>query len=383
MLEAYSRCWTEIDYEAIEHNVNEIKKLVGDTKIMGIMKANAYGHGAVKCTKKLVECGVDFFGVSSVDEALELRNAGIEENILILGYTPPEHYHYLYEKNLIQSLVSHDYALKLNAYAKDKDTVIRCHCKVDTGMCRTGVIYHSKHKDMDEIVDEYKMSHLQVEGIFSHFPVSDELDMDSKTFTKTQIELFKEVLNNLENEGIQPGLRHIQNSYGILNYGDMNMDYCRPGLLYMGVTSDDSVKILSEPDFKPILSLYANISLVKWLENGDTVSYGRHYTVTKPTKVATMSIGYADGLPRFASNKGLEVLIHGVKCPIIGNICMDQCMVDVTNVEDVKEGDVACIIGKQGNEEVTVDEISRKAETINNETLSLITARVPRLDKRG
>ena len=150
----------------------------------------------------------------------------------------------------------------------------------------------------------------------------------------------------------------------------------------MGVTSDDSIPIESQPDFIPILSLYANVSLVKWIHPGQSVSYGRHYIASKPVKVATISIGYADGLPRLVSNQNLEVLVNGVRCPLIGNICMDQCMVDVTNVDSVHQGDIVCIIGTQNGERVTVDQISRLAHTINNETLSCITARVPRLEKR-
>ncbi|MGM9946902.1 alanine racemase [Floccifex sp.] len=382
MLESYSRCWAEIDTTAIAHNVNEIQKIAGNTKIMGIVKANAYGHGDVTCAKALRECGIDFFGVSSIDEALRLRQAGIQENILILGYTPNEHFHYLHEQNIVQSLVSFEYALQLNAYAKENNVVLRAHCKVDTGMCRTGIIYQDQEKNMDKIIQEYRLSHIQVEGIFSHFPVSDELSNVSKAFTLHQIELFQEVLENLKQEGIEPGIRHIQNSYGILNYGDLGFDYCRPGLLYMGVTSDDSIDIVSNPDFIPILSLYANVSLVKWIQKGQSVSYGRHYIANKPTKVATISIGYADGLPRMVSNQNLEVIVNGVKCPLIGNICMDQCMVDVTNVESVQQGDEVCIIGTQKGQRVTVDEISRKAHSINNETLSCITSRVPRLEKR-
>lgn len=382
MLESYSRCWTEIDYDAIGHNVKEIQKLVGDTKIMGIVKANAYGHGDVACAKALKKAGVDFFGVSSVDEALHLRQNGIQDSILILGYTPPEHFHYLIEENIIQSLVSYEYAKKLDDYAKNAGAKIRCHCKVDTGMCRTGIIYQKQEKHMDQIVAEYQMKHLQVEGIFSHFPVSDDLKQESASFTQMQIRLFEEVCENLRKEGIKPGVRHIQNSYGILNYGDLKMDYCRPGLLYMGVTSDDEIPIASKPDFIPILSWYANVSLVKWIQKGQSVSYGRHFIASKPTKVATVSVGYADGLHRLVSNTGLNVLIHGQKCPIIGNICMDQCMVDVTQVDNVKEGDVVVLVGKQGDKQVTIDEISRKSHTINNETLSDIAARVPRLKRR-
>lgn len=379
MLEAYSRCWAEIDYDAIIHNVQEVKKLVGKTKVMGIVKANAYGHGVIECAKALLKAGVDYFGVSSIDEALELRQAGIQENILILGYTPQEHFHYLIEENIVQSLVSLDYAKALNAYAIQQGTKIRCHCKVDTGMCRTGVVYQDQEKNIDAIIEEYQLSHLQVEGIFSHFPVSDDLSQEASSFTKHQIELFEEVIEHLKQAGINPGIRHIQNSYGILNYPHLQYEYCRPGLLYMGVTSDDQIPIQTHPNFIPILSIYANVSVVKWIHKGQSVSYGRHFTATKDTKVATLSIGYADGLPRLLSNQGYTVLIHGTRCPIIGNICMDQCMVDVTHLTSIQEGDVACIVGKQGDQMNTIDQISRMTNTINNETLCRIASRVPRL----
>ncbi len=381
MLVSKSRAWEIIDYDAIAHNVEEIQKLVGNEKIMGIVKANAYGHGAVECAKALKAAGVDFFAVATIDEALQLREGGIEENILILGYTPLEHIHYLVEKNLIQTLVSLDYAKELNTYAKKNNTVIRGHCKVDTGMGRIGIVYQDNHKHMDEIIEEYQLPNVQVEGIFSHFPISDELD--KKAYSDHQVELFEEVLTNLKKAGIDPGIRHIQNSYGILNFGDLGYDYCRPGLLYMGVTSDDTIPIASNPDFIPIMSLYANISMIKEIDKGQSISYGRHFIAEKPTKVASITIGYADGLPRICSNKGLEVLVHGKRCKIIGNICMDQCMVDVTDVEDVKAGDVVCIVGVQGDQKVTIDEISRKANTINNETLCGISARVPRIKKKG
>ncbi len=381
MLVSKSRAWEIIDYDAIAHNVEEIQKLVGNEKIMGIVKANAYGHGAVECAKALKAAGVDFFAVATIDEALQLREGGIEENILILGYTPLEHIHYLVEKNLIQTLVSLDYAKELNTYAKKNNTVIRGHCKVDTGMGRIGIVYQDNHKHMDEIIEEYQLPNVQVEGIFSHFPISDELD--KKAYSDHQVELFEEVLTNLKKVGIDPGIRHIQNSYGILNFGDLGYDYCRPGLLYMGVTSDDTIPIASNPDFIPIMSLYANISMIKEIDKGQSISYGRHFIAEKPTKVASITIGYADGLPRICSNKGLEVLVHGKRCKIIGNICMDQCMVDVTDVEDVKAGDVVCIVGVQGDQKVTIDEISRKANTINNETLCGISARVPRIKKKG
>lgn len=381
MLESYSRAWIEIDHDAIGHNLDQVQKLVGKTKIMAIVKANAYGHGDIAVAKACQAWGVDFFGVSSVDEALRLRQAGIQENILILGYTPEEHWHYLYEQNITQSLCSYAYACKLNAYAKAHNVIIHAHCKVDTGMNRTGILYQPQEKHLDDIIQAYHLDHIQVDGIFSHFPVSDDLGEDAATFTKRQIALFNEVIDQLKEHGIDPGLTHLQNSYGILNYQDLGYDYCRPGLLPLGLTSDDQIPIASQPDFIPILSLYANVSVVKWIQPGMSVSYGRHFIATKPTKVATMSIGYADGLPRLVSNQGLEVLVHGQRCPLIGNICMDQCMIDVTNVEDVQEGDTVCLIGYQGNEHVTMDAITRKAHTINNELASTLGARVPRLKK--
>lgn len=325
------------------------------------------------------EGGDPFFGVSSVDEAVELRENGIEDDILILGYTPPEHFGKLVRYGLIQSLVSNAYAHKLEEYAAAGNATIRAHAKLDTGMNRTGIIYQPDHKHFDELKDVYHLDHIRVEGIFSHFPVSDDLNEDAVAFTKRQIELFDEAIERLKAENIDPGARHIQNSYGILNYMDLGYDYCRPGLLYMGVTSDDEVEIQSAPDFIPILSIYANVSVVKWLKPGETVSYGRHFKAEKPTKVATVSIGYADGLPRILSNQGLKVRVNGVLCELIGNICMDQCMVDVTDVENVQEGDVVCFIG----EGLTVDRITRAAHTINNETLTSIAARMPRLEKRN
>ena len=379
MLKAYSRAWCEIDYDAIAHNVDEVRKLVGNTKIIGIVKANAYGLGAVECSRALQKAGIRFFGVSSVDEAVELRENGIEDDILILGYTPPEHFGKLVRYGLIQSLVSNAYAHKLEEYAAAGNATIRAHVKLDTGMNRTGIIYQPDHKHFDELKDVYHLDHIRVEGIFSHFPVSDDLNEDAVAFTKRQIELFDEAIERLKAENIDPGARHIQNSYGILNYMDLGYDYCRPGLLYMGVTSDDEVEIQSAPDFIPILSIYANVSVVKWLKPGEKVSYGRHFKAEKPTKVATVSIGYADGLPRILSNQGLKVRVNGVLCELIGNICMDQCMVDVTDVENVQEGDVVCFIG----EGLTVDRITRAAHTINNETLTSIAARMPRLEKRN
>ena len=374
------RAWLEVDYSLIPHNVKEIRRLMGSTPIMGIVKADSYGLGAVSCTKALQACGIHTFAVATIEEAIELRKAGIEDDILILGSTPEASFDKLAQYSLIQTILSLPYAKKMSAWGKEHGGTLRGHVKADTGMNRIGIQYQDDIKDYDAIKEAYELDNLKVEGIFSHFPVSDDLEEDSKAFTTHQMELFEELIARLKADGIDPGLRHIQNSYGILNYGDLGYDFCRPGLLYMGVTSDDAIPVVSDPDFKPIASLKAKVSMVKTISAGATVSYGRHYQADSPRRIASLTIGYADGLPRACSNKNLEVLIRGHRVPLAGNICMDQCMADVTGYDDIEAGDIVTLIGTDGNETVTVDEISRKAGTINNETLTRFTKRVPRLD---
>lgn len=375
------RAWAEIDLDAIEHNVREIEKLIGDTKIIGIVKANAYGHGAAACARALRDAGVGFFAVACIQEALDLRRQGIDEPILILGYTPPARFGDLVENDLIQTLVGYDYACKLSDYGQAHGIKVKSHLKVDTGMNRTGILYQDKARQYEKIRDVYALEGLDVQGIFSHFPVSDDLGFESRNFTRHQIDLFNEVIDRLKQDGIDPGLRHIQNSYGILNYKDLGMDYCRPGLLYMGVTSDDEIPIATAPDFIPILSLKAKVTLVKTVPDGATVSYGRHYTCQGPRRIASLAIGYADGLSRACSNQNLMVSIRGHLVPIVGNICMDQCMADITGFEDIEEGDTAVLVGKDGGNILTIDAISRLARTINNETLSTLASRVDRVYK--
>lgn len=382
MLNSDTRAWTEIDLSKIRHNVKEVQKLIpSSSKIMAIVKANAYGHGDVVCAKELVNCGIDFFGVSSIDEAVALRKGGITQEILILGYTPPKHFSLLKEYDLLQTFVGLEYAKKADAYAKEHQIILRGHVKVDTGMSRIGIICQDHDYHIEDVKAVYRMSHLHVTGIFSHFSVSDDLGEENKRFTAHQITLFERVLHDLKQDGIDPGIRHLQNSYGILNYPDLEYDYVRPGLLWMGVTSDDAIQIRTNPKFQPILSWKANVSLVKEIQPGVTVSYGRHYCADRPRTVATVAMGYADGFPRCVSNKGARVLIHGQYAQIIGNVCMDQMMIDVTDIQDVKEGDVVTIIGQDHDARCSVDELSRLANTINNETLCWISSRVPRIYK--
>ncbi|MEG0823907.1 MAG: alanine racemase [Erysipelotrichaceae bacterium] len=383
MLEAKSRTWTEIDLSNIEHNINEIKKLVPSTsKIMAIVKANAYGHGAIEVAKVLANIGIDFLAVSSVDEAVELRNNNINTNILILGYTPIEHFHYLKDMNLVQSALSLDYANKLNNYAIDNNTKLRVHIKLDTGMSRIGIMYVEDDKHLDEVKAVFDCKGLLVEGIFSHFSVADDLTNEENIlFTNKQKELFDEATNLLINDNYDIGVRHLQNSYGVLNYNDLNYEYVRPGLLIYGSTSDDAIKIKTNPNFKPVMQWFANISLVKNVKANRSISYGRNFISNKPMKIGTVAVGYADGFPRNVSNLNAKVLVKGKSVNVIGNVCMDQMMIDLSNIDDVHEGDIVTIIGNSNDKTIKIDELSRLAKTINNDMFCRISYRVPRIIK--
>lgn len=382
MLNSNTRAWLEIDLSKIEHNVKEVQKLLPSTnKIMAIVKANAYGHGDVVCAKELERIGIDFFGVSSVDEGINLREGGIHKPILILGYTPPIHFHYVVEYDLFQTFLSLDYAQQADAYCAQHNVNMKGHVKVDTGMSRIGIIAQEHEYHIDDIIAIYHMKHLQVSGIFSHFSVSDGKSQDHIEYTMHQKDMFERVLKDLKEAGIEAGIRHLQNSYGILNYPELNYDYARPGLLWMGVTSDDAIAINTKPDFRQVMELKANVTLVKRIEKDVCVSYGRHFKADSPRIIASLAVGYADGYPRNASNTGSCVLIHGQRAAIVGNICMDQMMIDVTDIEGVKEGDVATLFGYDNGAFLSIDEVSRHSGTINNETFCRISARVPRIYK--
>lgn len=383
MLQSKSRTWVEIDLEKVRHNTQEVQKRIGKTKIMAVVKANAYGHGDVPIAKLLQEeMQIDFFAVSSIDEAVHLRENGITQKILVLGYTPIEHLHYLHELQITQCLLSLAYAQKVSAYAMENNIVIEGHVKVDTGMGRLGIPCLDEQYHIQEVEAVYALPGLMVSGIFSHFSVSDSLDKeDDVTYTTHQITLFEKVLQDLEKAGIAYGVTHIQNSYGCLNYYALPYTYARPGIILLGNTSNDEDRLIKDIDLRPSLSWKANISMVKQVKKGSNIGYGRNFIPEKDSVIATASVGYADGLNRNASHKHAQVLVHGTRCPIVGNICMDQCLIDVTGVANVQEGDVVTLVGEDQQECIKIDELSRLANTINNESFCLLSKRVPRFYK--
>lgn len=368
------RTWCEIDLDALRHNFNLIKaKVKPETKIMSVVKANAYGHGIEHCAAELLKAGTDWFAVSNLEEALQLRKICPDTPILILGYTPPEYADELALNNISQAVLSLDYAKKLSENAVKSGVTVNVHIKVDTGMSRIGFVYHDNIADenaVDEIEEACKLPNLYNEGIFTHFAVADEND-SGIVFTKVQFKLFTDIIDRLSRRGVSFPLRHCCNSAATLRNPEMHLDMVRPGIILYGLEPSREVEGMGE--FIPCMSFKTVVSLVKKLENDTPISYGRTYYTTNPTEIATMPVGYADGLPRLLSNK-LTVMINGQKAKLVGRICMDQCMADVTGL-NVNAGDEVTIFGK----DITVTDLADIIGTINYELVCNINKRVPRL----
>lgn len=377
VLEMYSmdflkRAWVEINLNALKHNYNTVCKMSG-VKVIPVVKANAYGHGAPSVATALQECGADMFAVSNVVEGIELRDAGINGDILILGYTPVDAFDLLIEHNIIQCVYSLEYAEALSAQAVKQNTTLKVHLKIDSGMGRIGFDCRKNDCDISEILKALALDGLKFTGVFTHFSVSDSRDEDNVKFSRDQYDRFNRVVSQLEKHGFSFPLKHCSNSAAIVSYSDMCLDAVRAGIVLYGLAPSDEV---SAKSFLPVMSMYSTISMVKNVESGDSVSYGRTYIADKKRKIATVSAGYADGVPRLLSNNGY-VLINGKKAPIVGRVCMDQFCVDVSDIDDVKMGDVAEIFG----DNISVDVIADISKTINYEIICGINKRVPRLYK--
>lgn len=361
------RAWVEVNLENLEHNINEIKKVMqAGSEIMAVVKANAYGHGSVIIAKKLNEIGIYNFAVATLSEGIELRENNITGDILILGYTNFENIKYVAKYNLIQTIVDYKYASRINTMGHN----IRVHIAINTGMNRIGEDF----SNIDKIIEMYKMKNLYVEGIFTHLCVADSNLDDNILFTKGQIQKFYYVIKQIEEVGIDAGKKHIQSSYGLLNYPEIKCDYVRTGIIMYGVYSSKKDYIKTKLDLKPVLSLKARITTIREIKDGASISYGRTFKSNSKMKIASVSIGYADGYPRNLSNKYTEVLVNGQKARIIGRICMDQLIIDISNVEKVEVGDIVELIGEE--EEISAENVAEKSGTITNELLSRLGARL-------
>ena len=367
------RTWAEIDLNALVHNFNLIKSMTNGKKIMAVVKANAYGHNVSDIASVLDKLGTDSFAVSNIDEALQLRELGINKPILILGYTPVALAKTLSENNISQCVYSEEYAVMLSQFAQSQNVNVSIHIKIDTGMSRLG--FDCRNDNLNGIssaIYSAKLQNLILNGIFTHFSVSDRTELAEDGFTDQQYSRFIKSIEIFKSNGLNPELCHCANSGAIINDCEKHLDITRPGIILYGIEPDNSPE--SKRGFIPVMTLKSVVSMVKEITAGDTVSYGRTYKSDKNIKVATISAGYADGYPRLLSNKAY-VLINGKKAKILGRVCMDQFVVDVSNIDDVKIGNEVILFGK----ELPVNEFAEMASTIGYEIVCGISPRVPRI----
>lgn len=369
------RTYVTIDLDAIAANIGEVrKKIASDVKLMAVIKTDGYGHGAVEIGRYL-EKDVDYYAVASVDEAVELRQAGLQLPILILGYTMHAQYPLLAEYDITQTIYSLEDAVLLSEAAMKAEKTVKVHIAVDTGMGRIGVMPDASGAAIVKGISE--LSGVEIEGMFTHFSTADETD---KSYTRLQMQRYDSFVEQLEQEGIVIPLKHICNSAGIMEFDHHRYQMVRSGIITYGLYPSEEV-VKENLELKPALEWKAHVVHVKKVAPGAGISYGKTFVTEKPeTVIATVNVGYGDGYPRNLSNKG-RVLIHGQSVPIVGRVCMDQFMVDVTDVENVQPEDVVTLIGFDGAEHISVEEAAGLAGTFNYEFVCGISKRVPRIFK--
>lgn len=370
------RTWAEIDLDALAHNYRRARELTGPgVRYLGVVKADAYGHGAVQVAERLEELGTDYLAVSSLDEARELRHGGINAPILILGHTPPEMVPELIRYRITQAVSAQAKAEAYSAAATSCGGTLKVHIKVDTGMSRLGFLVRDGHFDggVAAIAASCALPGLEAEGIFTHFAVSDEDDSDSEGYTRDQFALFMRVLDALAEKGRTFAIRHCANSGALARYPEMYLDMVRPGIALYGVGAD-----AQRLDLRPVMTLKSSVSTIKIFDPGTDISYGRTYRTEGKARIGVLPIGYADGLFRGLSNR-LSVVTDQGSAPIRGRICMDMTMVDLTGLPDVKVGSEVEIFGRRQS----VDRLAEILNTIPYELLCAVSKRVPRVYLRS
>lgn len=367
------RTWAEISLENIKHNFLEMRsKLPEGCRFLGVVKANSYGHGAVKVAKMLEAEGCDYLAVACLDEARQLRDAGVTLPILILGPSPADCAVELSKLNITQAVGDFDTALEMSRLLEEAGETLKIHIKLETGMGRTGFDTRSE-PEMDKLCEVLKMPRLDAEGVFTHFAVSDEF---GDGYTDEQLGRFLSAIEYVEkHSGWKFNIHHCTNSGAMINYKKTYMDMVRPGIALYGCYPAAE---RGEIELRPAMELKSRVAAITSHKVGDTVSYGRTFTAKKDMRIAVLPIGYADGLHRVLSGK-IEVLINGKRVKQIGRICMDMCMVDVTDIPGVGVGDVATIFGHDGDDFIPVEDLAEKAGTISYELLCAVSPRVPRI----
>ena len=368
------RSWIEINTKNLEYNINQIKQIIPKTtQIMAVVKANAYGHDSIIISKKLQEIGINDFAVATLSEAIKLRENNITGNILILGYTEPEELQKVIDNNIMQTIVDNDYAksvLKANLQGK-----LKCHVKINTGMNRIGEFYD----DFAALSEIYQNPALQIEGTFTHLCVSDSDKIEDVNFTKEQINRFDKAIEFIKNQGLNSGKLHTQASYGTINYTNCKYDYVRMGILMYGINASYDCYNKYNVDFKPVMAVKSKVTSIKYINPEETVSYGRTFKADNKIKIASVGIGYADGVPRALSNI-LIVKINNKKYHQIGRICMDQLMIEINDENPIAIGDEVILIDPNESKDLTLEDWAKVTNTITDEIICQLTTRLKRIE---
>ena len=377
-MDFFKRCWVEIDLDKIENNYRIIRGLLGDKKMISVVKADAYGHGVEFVARKLSDMGTDMFAVSNMEEAHQLWRGDVDKPILILGYTPPEYAEKLSELKIRQAVFSADYAKALSDAAVKCGKEVHIHIKLDTGMHRIGFDAYTD-EGIDEAIAACSLPNLIPEGVFTHFASADRDGDPDSSYTVAQYNRFLAAVDKIEKNGVKFNIKHCCNSAAIFTHKEMHLDGARPGIILYGLMPSD---LLENPGFMAAMEFKSVVSMVKRLKKGMDISYGRTFTADKDMTVATVSVGYADGFQRALAKDGY-VLIKGKRAKIIGRVCMDQMIIDVSDIDGVSVGDTVTLFGRDGDEQITVDDLAKKLGTINYELVCIIGKRVTRVFKSG
>jgi alanine racemase len=364
--------YAEINLDNFRHNFREVKRLAAGKKTIGVIKADGYGHGAVELARILVEEAADYLAVAVITEAIELRKNGFDNPILVLGFTPPTFARDIVEYDITQAVFSYDLAEAISDEAAKQNKIAKIHIKLDTGMGRVG--YLMEFMAIEEIKRINRLKNLYIEGIFSHFATADEVD---KNFSYNQIEKYDKMIKNLSLEGINFEIKHMANSAAIIDLPEAHFDAVRPGIMLYGYYPSNEV-MKDRLTLKPVMTLKANIVHVKEVSEKTPVSYGRKFYTEKTSNIATLPFGYADGFTRLLYGK-TKVLVNGKLAPVVGRICMDQCMIDVTECGSVNVGDEVIVMGEANGICINADYLADLLGTINYEIVCMVSKRVPRI----
>lgn len=374
------RAWAQVSLDAIAENLKNIRSMTSENaKIMAVVKADAYGHGFLQVAKTLLENGADAFAVAMLDEAKQLRSRGIDVPILVLGNTNRDLCEDLIDYDVMPSVFTYDMAKAMSDMAVKKDMDAKIHIKLDTGMSRIGFLCDDKN--ISETIEQIKriaaLPNLEIDGIFTHFSCADENEYE---YTDMQFKRFMKVCDSLQRDGVNIGKRHVCNSAALVLYPHMHLDMVRPGVILYGLHPSKLTE--GKISLKSAMSLKARVILVKKIEERIGVSYGKEYITQKPVTIATVPIGYADGYSRLLAGKS-GMIYNGKILPVIGRICMDQCMIDATNADNIKVDDVVTIMGEDGGACISASDLASYMGTINYEIVCLIGKRIPRVYTSG